>query len=295
MNHMGTQNILQTIQIALLNVDHCFARNWNFRKVISPVSRIYLIKSGEGSVIHNHKKYDLQAGKLYLIPSFTLCNYSSSSYLEHYYVHFIPQIGGETSLFELLDFEHEVVANEEDSRLLTRILELNPNRKLQNLDPSNYVRSDLLPKTEALGSSSQIATYLETQGILLQLFSRFIKTGDGSPGTPIFNQNKKISNAVRYIQQNISKPISLSELAEACNLSNDYFSRLFLKIMGTRPVDYINRKRIESAQLQLITSNDTIEKIALEAGIDNFSYFNRMFKKYSCVTPGEYRRLHQLV
>jgi len=65
--------------------------------------------------------------------------------------------------------------------------------------------------------------------------------------------------------------------------------------MGMRPIDYINRKRIENAQLQLVATNDLIEKIAIEVGIDNFSYFNRMFKKYSCSTPGEYRRLHRLV
>jgi len=65
--------------------------------------------------------------------------------------------------------------------------------------------------------------------------------------------------------------------------------------MGIRPLEYINRKRIEEAQMLLVTSNDPVEKIALETGIDNFSWFCRLFKKYTCSTPGEYRRLHRLI
>lgn len=292
---MGSQNLLGYFNLSLLNVDDCYARNWNFKKVISPFTRMYLIKSGEGSIIHNLKKYELQRGKLYLIPGFTLCNYSSPTYLEHYYIHFIPQISGETALFDLLDFEYEVSATDKDIQLMKRILELNPGKKLLNMNPRKYSKTNLLPHTETLDSAIQYASYIETQGILLQLFSHFIKIDEKKTNTQKFNPNKKISKAVDYIHQNLTKSIQINELAGICHLSNDYFSRLFLKIMGTRPIDYANRKRIESAQLQLITSNDPIEKIALENGIDNFSYFNRMFKKYSCITPGEYRRLHKLV
>ena len=292
---MGTQNISGHLNLSLLNVDECCAENWNFRKVISPFSRMYLVKSGEGSIVHNHKKYELQAGKLYMVPGFTLCNYSSPSFLEHYYIHFIPQILGETARLDALDFEYEVIATEEDIRMMKRIAELNPGRKLQNVDPRKYCKDNLLPQTETLDSALSFVSYLETQGMLLQLFSRFIKTDGQNADIKKFTPNKKISNAVDFIHQNLGRPIQVNELADSCHFSNDYFSRLFLKIMGTRPIDYINRKRIESAQLQLITSNDPIEKIALESGIDNFSYFNRTFKKYSCATPGEYRKLHQLV
>lgn len=292
---MGTQNILKTMHLSLLNADDCLAYNWNFRRVISPFTRMYLIKRGEGFIIHNHKKYELRPDSLYLIPSLTLCNYSSDTFLEHYYIHFIPQISGAANIFDFIDFEYEVPAADEDPGLMKRILELNPRKKLLNIDPCKYSRSNLLPNAETLDSSGQIAVYLETQGILLQLFSRFIKTGNEKTGVRDFKPNIQISNAVDHIHQNLAKPIMIGELAEICHLSNDYFSRLFLKVMGTRPVDYINRKRIESAQLLLITSNDLIEKIALETGIENFSYFNRMFKKYSCTTPGEYRRLHKLV
>ena len=84
---MKKQNILESLHISLLNVDDCCARNWNYRNVISPFSRIYLVKSGEGFVIHKQKKHHLLPGRLYLISSITLCNYESNTFLEHYYIH----------------------------------------------------------------------------------------------------------------------------------------------------------------------------------------------------------------
>jgi AraC-like DNA-binding protein len=292
---MDTQNLLKNLHLSLLNVDGCFARNWNFRKVTSPFTRLYLVKSGEGNIILNQKRYELKSGHLYLVPSFSLCDYSSETFLEHFYIHFIPQLKGGTDLFKLLEFKYELKATETDFHLMKRMVELNPGRKLSNLDPGKYSKDELVAHNTPVASAKQIAVSIETQGILLQLFSRFIKNETTISEAAELKPNSKINQVVGYIHANLSKPLTIAELAGICELSNDYFSRLFLKVMGMRPIDYINRKRIEDAQLQLVASNDPIEKIALDVGIDNFSYFNRMFKKYSCSTPGEYRRLHRLV
>lgn len=103
--------------------------------------------------------------------------------------------------------------------------------------------------------------------MLLQLFSNFIKTSSSSLMQPTVHQNLRIKKAVEYIHKNLNRPITLTQLAGTENLSCDYSSRLFLKIMGTWPIDYMNRKRMESAQIQLITTNDPIEKEAIEKGL----------------------------
>jgi len=292
---MEIQNILSTLHLSVLNVDDCRAQNWNYRNVVSPFSRIYLIKNGDGRIMHNQRRFELKPEKLYLIPSFTSCNYESNSFIEHYYIHFVPVIYGGINVFDLINFEYEVNATELMCDSVKRICELNPGRGLTEHDPSRYSQSNLLPQGELLDSPKQVARYFDTQGILLQLFSKFINTSGKSLIRPIVNQNLIVKQAVEYIRKNHTRPIALSELAGAGNLSCDYFSRLFLKIMGTRPIDYINRKRIESAQMQLVTTNDPIEKVAIDNGIDNFPYFNRMFKRYTYATPGEYRKLHRLV
>ncbi|MEN8230612.1 MAG: AraC family transcriptional regulator [Bacteroidota bacterium] len=292
---MDIQNLLRSLHLSLLSVDECIAPNWNFQKVISPFTRLYLVKSGEGNIIHNHQKIALKEGGMYLIPSFTLCNYSSETFLGHFYIHFIPQLSGGTDLFKLLNFKYELTATESDFQLMKRMLELNPGRELVHIDPDKYCSEDLVPQTPASAPVQQIACCMETQGILLQLFSRFISIEDQTVTKPKFHPNSAIRQVIEYIQMNLAKQHNLSELADMCHLSKDYFSRLFLKTMGIRPIDYINRKRIEEAQLQLVATNEPIEHIALEVGIDNFSYFNRLFKKYACNTPGEYRKLHKLV
>ena len=292
---MKTQNILTTLHLSLLNIDYCCVQSWNFRNVISPFTRIYLIKEGEGCVFHNHKKYVLQADHLYMIPGFTRSNYSSESFLGHYYIHVATLIAGGLNIFGLLNFEYELPSTDEDHHLIKKLLQLNPGRKLQNIDPCKYAKENLVPGSEALDFSCKAASYIETQGLLLQLFSRFIKNDSKNSFHSDFNLFKQINQAVDFIHQNLDKHITIGELADICHLSDAYFSRLFLRIMGARPLDYINRKKMESSQLMLITSDDPVEKIALETGIENFSYFNRLFKKYSGITPGEYRRLHRLV
>ena len=292
---MDIQNLLRNLYFCLLNIDRCVAKNWNFQRVTSPFTRLYLIENGEGCITPDQKKYRLKSGNLYMIPSFALCNYSSPDYLEHYYVHFIPQIAGGKDIFNLMEFNIEITATENDIRLMNRLLELNPGRKLVNWDPERYCKSDLIPDNQANISPQRIAGYMETQGILVQLFSRFIKSVEKKDDRSVNMPNPKIKQAIEYIHENLSKPVKLNDLAGICHLSDDYFSRLFLKITGMRPIEYINRKRIEEAKLMLLSTSDPIEKIALEVGIDNFSYFNRLFKKYSCNTPGEYRRLHKLV
>lgn len=59
------------------------------------------------------------------------------------------------------------------------------------------------------------------------------------------------------------------------------------------PVAYINKKRIEKAQLKLIDENVSIKNIAYSLAFDNLSYFNRVFKNIVGKTPSEYIRCVQ--
>ncbi|MGD1946437.1 MAG: helix-turn-helix domain-containing protein [Croceivirga sp.] len=63
-----------------------------------------------------------------------------------------------------------------------------------------------------------------------------------------------------------------------------------MNLYGVRPNRFIQMKRIERAQLLLLTTNDTLEVIAEKVGLNNFSYFSRIFKKITGITPGKYRK-----
>ena len=74
---------------SLLNVDYVKLNSkWNYRGVISPYHRIYYIDDGEGELSDSEKKFKLEAGYLYIIPSYTLCDLMCTNFLSQYFVQF---------------------------------------------------------------------------------------------------------------------------------------------------------------------------------------------------------------
>lgn len=59
----------------------------------------------------------------------------------------------------------------------------------------------------------------------------------------------------------------------------------FQKELGTTPLQYINQKKIEKAQLLLITEELAVKEIAFQLAFDDYSYFNRLFKKQPALLP----------
>jgi len=261
---------------------------WNYKEVISPFSRVYLITDGEGWVYLHNKEYHLTPGKLFLIPKFCFHSYRCDSSMGHYYFCFLDEIAEGAGLFDTFRFNWLVDAREGDMALMKRLMELNPHRQVPNANPANYDNKETVHSFAQRVERLSIPASLETQGIMMQLTSRFISNEMATTTTPDSTM-KRLSCVTNYIEQHLNKKITLHDLAETICLSPDYFSKLFLEVMGIRPLEYVNRKRIERAQMLLITTSFSIREIAEKTGISNYSYFSTLFKKYSRVTPEEYR------
>ena len=78
-------------------------------------------------------------------------------------------------------------------------------------------------------------------------------------------------------------------LADQACITKDHFIRLFKKEVGMTPVQYISQKKIEKAQLLLVTENMSIKEISFLLSYDDHSYFNRLFKKITGTSPQDYR------
>lgn len=275
------------LKFKLLNGAKCQIDNsWNFPNVTSPFSRLYLVVSGYGFLVINNQKIDLIPGNLYLIPGHTTCSYYCENYLEKYYLHVAISSSNGLNIFDMFPFSTTVEAVKSDYELFERLLEINPNIDLRVTDPEVY---HIKPWVNKEAGYESLAQYLESSGIIQILYSRFLV--QGQKNIEIINHPYgNLKEVFIYIEQNLSKRISIEQLATMMFLSADHFTRLFKKMMGITPLNYINMKRIERAQLLLISSQMSIKEIAEQSGFNSVSFFNRMFKINAGITPLEYKR-----
>lgn len=106
-------------------------------------------------------------------------------------------------------------------------------------------------------------------------------------GSPL---SGKLKNVLHYLDKHYTEEISLDDLAERFYISKYYLSREFKKEFGTTIIQYILTKKITNAKELLRYSNASIEDIAQLCGIDDASYFNKVFRKMEGCTASEYRK-----
>lgn len=115
----------------------------------------------------------------------------------------------------------------------------------------------------------------------------------GSMEESVTINEERIKTAVEYIKANINKNVSRTDVARLLHLNEEYFSRLFKQYTGYTFKDYELRERINMAKDLLKHSHFSISMIASKLGYDNFSYFSKIFKKMTDMSPQEYRKEKQ--
>ncbi|WP_060982605.1 helix-turn-helix domain-containing protein [Vibrio splendidus] len=99
------------------------------------------------------------------------------------------------------------------------------------------------------------------------------------------------SEVVNYVMDNINKEIRETEIAEKCHCSTTYFSKKFHLHFGVSFRDFVCDKRVLLAKKLIEADTESkIAVIAYQCGYKDVSYFSRIFKKRTGVTPASYRR-----
>ena len=98
-----------------------------------------------------------------------------------------------------------------------------------------------------------------------------------------------IRRSIDYIYDNLQRQITVNELAEREGLSPGYFSKLFIKEVGTNVNQFINDAKIRAAENMLRYSDFPILDISISLGFSSQSAFSSVFKKITGMTPKIYR------
>ncbi|HHV95311.1 MAG TPA: AraC family transcriptional regulator [Clostridiaceae bacterium] len=102
-----------------------------------------------------------------------------------------------------------------------------------------------------------------------------------------------IQAAVNYINLNYERDISLKDIAKYVFLSPSYFAKAFKDETGKSPISYLIQVRLERAKELLAESDQKVYEIAVAVGFSNQQRFNEIFKKYTGMTPLQYRKLQK--
>ena len=97
------------------------------------------------------------------------------------------------------------------------------------------------------------------------------------------------TQAVRYIEDNLNRPLSLEEIASHLNVSTRQLTRLFSTFAGTSPAQYVRVTRLDRASALLTRTELPIKEISHQVGFSDVQYFTRCFTAHFGVSPGAYR------
>lgn len=101
---------------------------------------------------------------------------------------------------------------------------------------------------------------------------------------------ESIREAISYIEENITKDLSIKEIADRVNVSPFYFQKGFGMLCGYSLSEYIKGRRLALAGSEVVSTNEKIIDIAIKYGYDSPDSFTKAFTRFHGVTPSAVRK-----
>lgn len=280
---------LKTIFFKVLVVERGKGRCWwNYKQVISPFTRIWLVMGGNASVTHHGRRYDFTPGTMHLLPAYTVHDYDCPRMVDLYFVHFTCRLPNGRELFAAESMDYKIPAIPGAAALYRRLEQIYPERKLTVYNPAmdEYKRHSV--RMDASDEVIPPSDFMEAQGILRLLAAPFLMTVSATAGEDPM-ERQRFAQFEEFVYRNMSRPLTLRDLAKSVSLNPTYFSNLFAGVFGESPMKYLMRRRLEYAQYLLVTTRKSVKEIAVEAGIPDPGYFSRCFNRACRMSPSAYR------
>lgn len=135
---------------------------------------------------------------------------------------------------------------------------------------------------------------MEVHELMSAMWRRIIKNMEAFPALSVSRSKLvsqvRIKQMLTYIDENYSEKITLDDIAGAACISKREALRCFKENMRKTPFAYLMEFRIGQAKNELVQGNRPIMDVALSCGFESASYFNRVFRRYTGMTPMQYRK-----
>lgn len=249
---------------------------WNkLHTEIDNCFKLYQLTEGSAYVCSEQSEFRLEKGKMYFINGSKLVKQYCKEQFSTYWMHFLPK---DLMIYQAL-LELPAVVEIQTTTLSLINLEKSLDLLLDyiNIKASSWEYALSIMKVQTL-----------IQNAVMQLTQN---CNISTMPTQIF----RLEPAVHYINANYKENIHLEELACKCNVSPNYFHKIFKQTFRITPANYIILLRMNAA-LQLLKDNrSTIKDIAFELGFTDNAHFCKTFKKYYSITPKEYQRSQNMI
>ena len=145
--------------------------------------------------------------------------------------------------------------------------------------------SDLKSQSSILERAAQ----LEIRARLLRMSSRIADSSSSIPSLDL----SRADQIACYIAKNYQQPLTSESIAAAHEIHPNYAMNLFRKSFGTTITSFVVQHRLTHAQRLLVSTDDSIANVSMEAGFQSLSRFNEAFKQTCGCSPREYRKQHR--
>ena len=232
---------------------------------------LYVYSDG-GSIVCSEKAYPIQKG--------VLCFVGAEKY--HYTMPDIPEIYERSKLFIAADMLEDLLkmlsvkSNKFSSgSIVYALIDDTERSKVEEI----FCKIKVCEQDENYGKWIFVSGIIELLALLNKHSSENIPAASGV-----------VSRAIEYINSNIERNITIDEICNEIHMSKYHFCRRFKKATGTTIMKYILKTRIIMAKSMIINGNHTITEISNRCGFSSVSYFSRVFKEETGVSPLNYKK-----
>jgi AraC-like DNA-binding protein len=149
-----------------------------------------------------------------------------------------------------------------------------------------------LPVVALMEALSLRAPALRREELVLGLIERVVAaTADQKriAAAPAALEARRVVEAIRLVESDAARPVRLQDLAASAGMSKYHFLRVFRRLTGMTPYQYLLSARMRRAALDLASSRRPVLAIALDSGFGDLSTFNHRFRAAFGATPTQYR------